>query len=257
MFKNIRKDSRGVAPVVLIIVAAVVLAGIGFVAYRVATKDKSSDSLLSTAEQKAAAAECEKKNDKDLCKFMTSWKANQKYRMTITDQDGQKSTFEIDGNKSRMSMPMNGAPYEVITIDKTTYTKAGETWYKQTHNDQSDQFAEDFKVDFDEPSDSEEVEDTTTYKNLGKEACGDLQCFKYQVITDDSEETEFIWFDDNDYQLRRVRSESKDGATEMTFEYDNVSISEPSPVKELQPNQHIMPGQSEPMTMPDMSQFGQ
>jgi hypothetical protein len=257
MAHKLSSDNRGIAHLALIIVGVVVLAGVGFAAYRVMNKDK--DSSLNNAIQEAAKEECKTNDDKDLCKFFTSWKANEKYRMVSTAADGSKSTFEVDGNKSRVSMTMEGSAYEVITIDKTTYTKAGDTWYKQTIKEPDQDVAKDYKVDFEEPTEEGEAKDKTTYKKVGKESCGNLSCFKYEVVdpTAEAGSHEYIWFDDKDYQLRRTRSETKDGVTETTFEYGNVTVNEPSPVKELGPNQYIIPGQTEPMTMPDMSQFQQ
>lgn len=252
MKNKLNKDTRGIAHVALIAIIVVVLAGVGFAAYRVMNKDKDGKTGVDNATQKAAEDECKKENDdKDLCKFLTNWEIGQKYRMISTDEKGAKSTFEIDGNKSHISMTMEGGAYEVITIDKTTYTKAGSVWYKQTIKEADQDVAKDYKVDFDDPSESAPEAPKTTYTKLGKEACGNLQCFKYQVNDPASpEDKQFIWFDDNDYLIRRQRTETKDGASEVTFEYDNVNVSEPSPVQELGPNQYIVPGQAEPMTLP-------
>jgi outer membrane lipoprotein-sorting protein len=146
----------------------------------------------------------------------------------------------------------------MITIDKTVYTKAGDTWYKQTAESTDKNTTDDFKIDFEDPEDeSTPEEDKTTYKSLGKEACGNLNCFKYEVIDpEQADQKNFIWFDDKDYQLRRSRTETPDGASEMTFEYDNVNIGEPSPVQELGPNQYIIPGQTEPSTIPTAADYG-
>jgi len=239
------------------VLAVVVVGAIGFTAFKIAGK-KGTDNLaanLNPALSEAAKAECEKHNDKDLCKFFMNWKASETYRMTTTDETGATSLFEIDGNKSRVSMS-GEMSYEVITIDKTTYTKAGDVWYKQTTTDQNTDVTSDYKIDFDDPSDESTAEDKTTYKSLGKEACGNLTCFKYEVIDpEQADEKNFIWFDDKDYQLRRSRTETPEGASEVTFEYTNVTINEPSPVKELGPNQYIIPGQSEPATMPSASDY--
>ena len=251
MRQRLSQDNRGVAHLALIAVIVVVLAAVGFAAYRVMNEDKDKDSSANSTGQQNTQVPCES-DDKDLCKFFSSWKASKKYRIVSTAADGSKSTFEVDGDKSRVSMSMEGNPYEVITIDKTTYTRAGSTWYKQTIKDAEDDVAKNYEVDFDEPDDEGTTEDKTTYKKLGKEACGNLTCFKYEVVDPAHADTkEFIWFDDKDYQLRRSRTESPEGVAEMTFEYDGVTVSEPSPVKDLAPNQYIVPGQSEPMTLPE------
>lgn len=253
--KKYRSDERGVAHVEIIIIAVVVVGLIGFIGWRfLSANQKPSDNAgLDKASQLAISTECKKLNDDDICKFFSSWKASNTYRMVST-QSGSTSTFEIDGDKSRISVT-GESPYDVITIGKTTYTKAGDTWWKQTIKEPEQDVAKDYKQDFSEPStdESKPEEDKTTYKKITKEACGNLQCFKYEIIDPSQTDTkEFIWFDDKDYQLRKQRSEGPDGVSETTFEYSNVKISEPSPVKELGPNQYIVPGQAEPMTMPSM-----
>lgn len=244
---KLHDNAGGVAHLALIVVGVVVLAGVGFAAYRVTSKDKQSSSDTS----QTANVPCES-DDKDLCKFFSSWKASTKYRLVSTAPDGKKSTFEIDGNKNRISMAVEAGTYEVITIDKTTYTKAGSTWYKQTAKSSGEDLTQDYKIDLEEPKDEgTDTKDQTTYKKIGKEACGNLTCFKYEVVNPATPDVkQYIWFDDNEYQLRRTRTENKEGATEMTFEYSGITVSEPSPVKELAPNQVIIPGQSEPMTLP-------
>ena len=251
--KKISSDNRGIAHLALIAVIVVVVAAVGFAAYRVMNQDKDTTGSASTGKQ-STEVPCDS-DDKDLCKFFSSWKANKQYRMTTKTDGKDAGVYEIDGDKSRVVMNMEGSKYEVITIDKTTYTKAGSTWYKQTNKETEDDVAKDIKPDFEEPKDEDQGEATapkTSYKKIGKEACGDLTCFKYQVVDADAEanEKQFIWFDDKDYQMRRSLTETKEGTMEMTFEYSGVSISEPSPVKELGPNQYIVPGQSEPVTIP-------
>ncbi len=247
----IKDDERGLGHVLLILLIVVVVGVVGFVGWKVYSK-KSGD-IADTIASKQAAAECNKEmDDKDLCKFLSSWEQSKQYRIVSTtkaDGETSKSTFEIDGDKSYMKLE-GAASYEVITIDKTTYTKAGSTWYKQTTKTQETDVTDDYKVDFDEPS-KDESKDSTTYKSQGKEACGDLQCFKYEVVDpNDKSTTQYIWFDDKDYKLRKTVVEDKDSSVESVFEYDNVSISEPSPVKELSENQYIMPGSDEVMTVP-------
>lgn len=256
-----RTKEQGIALIILIIAAVVVLIGVlGYVAWQNFVV-KGSGNLAMDAASKQAREECEKENDKDICRFLTSWKADQQYRMTSVSGDST-SVFEVDGDKTHMTMS-GEMTYDVISIDKATYTKAGDVWYKQVIEDPADDVTSGGKVDFEEPSTSKESEtkDQTTYKNLGKEACGKLTCFKYEVVSSDNGESkEFIWFDDRDYKLRRTLSQTPEGTHEATFEYENVTVSIPSPVKDLAPNQYIIPGQSEPQTMPsgagiDLSQY--
>lgn len=251
------QNQRGAAHlVIIIIVVIVILAALGFAALRAFNNNSNT---VESAATKAALDECAKENDKNICKFYASWKVDTKYRMTSTDPSGTTSIFEVDGNKNHVKTT-GQMEYDVITIDKTTYTKAGSVWYKQTIKDPSQDVSSTYKTDFKDPgtSSTQTTADKTTYKDLGKEACGKLTCFKYEIVDPaQANVKQYIWFDDKDYQLQRSRTESPNGTSEQTFEYSNVSINVPSPVKELGANQYIIPGQTEPATIPSASDLQQ
>ena len=251
-------DQRGIAHIALIALLIVVVGVVAFVGMRVLNKGKG---LGGTAANKAASIAASKEcmdnyNDKDLCKFLSSWNGNQKFKLESTSTaDGKisKTTMTVDGDKSYMKMDGEFA-IETITIGDTTYTKAGETWWKQTtkksETDKTPVSKDDFK--FEEPKAGSEAKDLTKYEKVGKEACGKFSCFKYKVVDPkNTETTEYIWFDDDAYLIRKTLSESKDGTkSESVFSYDNISVKTPTPVKELGANQYIMPGQTEPQTLP-------
>jgi outer membrane lipoprotein-sorting protein len=250
MKQSIKHDMRGVAHLLVVVGLVAVVAVVGFVGWRVMNKS-GGNAVTNEISKKLAEANCEY-DDKDLCKFFVSWKEHKQYRMTSSG-GGETDTmvYETDGDKNHMAM-FGSMQYEVITQGRTTYTKdfTDNKWWKQTLPEDKSTPTDDVDVDFDEPS-KEEEKDKTQYKKLGTDACGSLTCFKYQVIeTDRPDDKEFIWFDSKDYQLRKTRSESKDGVNEATFEYTNVKVSIPADVKELGPNQYIVPGSSEPMTAP-------
>lgn len=242
-----KRSGFHLAPVISIVGVVILLGVVGFLFWNNVGKKTAGDVALDVASQKVRA-ECEKEADKDICKFLTNWKQSEKYRMTSVTEDGTKSVYEMDGNNTRMKTDGEYA-YEVITIGKVTYTKAGSTWYKSSIKPREGDTMEVRKVEFDEPADSsnEENKSTTTYKLIGKEACGNMQCFKYQIVdSTDSSATNYVWFDDEDYLIRKSSNESADGKYETTYEYDNISVKEPSPVKDLAPDEFIMPGATEP-----------
>lgn len=255
-------DERGIAHIAIIALVVVVVGAVGFAGWRVTQKDKDGSASNSTSKEiaKEVAAECKKEiDDKDLCKFFTSWGNTKKFAITSTDtSEGTttKSIMKIDGENTYMKLEGEMA-YEVITMGNTTYTKSGDVWWKQTaktpDTDTPAVNSEDFK--FEEPSKDTPEAQQTKYEKQGKEACGSLTCFKYKVVDPtNTDTTEYIWFDDKDYLSRKTRTEDKDGSvSEQIYEYNDISVSEPSPVKELGPNQYIMPGQTEPMTIPDAS----
>lgn len=235
------KPKQGGSKLLLVIILILVLIGAGVAAYFIFVK-KASDTgggVLSSIIPKSLNATC-KYNDPDLCKFINGWK-EVKY-MTMVSTDATNSmTFKMEGDdKSQVVMGESGSEkYNTITIGKTTYTKdyTDSKWFKYTASDSTDSIvsSQENQVDFDDKA--EQAEDKTTYEKIGTEACGKLTCFKYKVIDPaNTESTEYIYFDNKDYQLRKSRSEAKDGTvSEATYSYDKVSISEPSPVKEGNP----------------------
>lgn len=249
--KKIIEDKRGIAYLWPIIIAAVVVvAGVG---YYVWNKNKNSGSSSVSITGKPSG-KCEY-SDKDLCKFITNWKMNKYYTIESTDTSNgatNKSTIQYV-SPDRFYMKAGGeAAYEMIMIGNTTYTKAGDTWYKQTAKSTDNSIKDNAKRDFKEPSDDNAAK--TEYKKLGTEACGSLTCYKYQVVESSTPDSKtYIWFDTKDYQLRRTRTESANGGvSDQTMSYEKISINAPKSYKELGPNQYIMPGSTEPTSMPSM-----
>lgn len=187
-------------------------------------------------------------DDKTLCKFLTNWRvsANMSMRTTaVVDGKNTESTFETDGkDSSRMTYKENGKDsYATVTIGRAMYTREASAaiWTKTVFPEQktdgrSPNEAEGTpKFDFSTEDDADGAKQT--YVAMGKEACGKLNCFKYEVTVTDSTEKQHIWFDDKEYRLRRVKDFTKDGMTSDTeFSYDTVVITEPSPVKEVDLN---------------------
>ena len=180
----------------------------------------------------------------------------------MTSTSGGKTTtmtMHLDDKKSYMKSEGELA-YEIITIDNATYTKGGSTWWKQTtktSGSSTTPTVDTSDYSFDAPSEAESAAAKTVYQKQGKEACGSLTCFKYKIVDPaNTDSTDYIWFDDKSYVLRKMRNEAKDGAvSEQTFAYENVSVNVPSPVKELGENQYLLPGASEPTTLPSAADF--
>lgn len=240
MKKLFHQDERGLAQAALILIIVAVLAAVGFVGYRVLNKDKKSSPQLSSQDAKKIEAECKQEiDDQDFCKFTSSFTAAEAYTavMETSGANGSSTTtLKVDGDDSQMTVTDGGnVAADYITIGNATYIKdiTDGKWTKTTSQEnETANLKEDIGIDFDE-SDVPEAE-RTEYKNLGKEACGNLTCFKYQVIdpTAEAGEEQFIWFDDDDYLLRKWTFSGGEGTTTMTLSYDGVSIKEPSPIKE-------------------------
>ena len=253
---NLTAHERGVGHIgiVAIVVVLVAVTGAGWFVFNKQNKDTATNSAT---KELLANAKCDY-DDKDLCKFFASYKANKSYSMKAisTAREGKTAEiiYKIDGEKSYSKLDINGVPQEGINIGTTVYTRntPDGTWWKQTIAEPKVEAAGPIDTTFKEPTKDGSSKDKVTYKSLGKEKCSNLNCFKYQVFqTDDAELTQYIWFDTKDYQLRRATTSTKEGIkADITFNYDKVSIDAPSPTQDLPAGSYLIPGQSQPVTMP-------
>jgi hypothetical protein len=251
---TIMSKQSGLAPIIIIsVIAIIALAGGGYAFLQ--SKGTSSNPLSNVANSvvnKVTLNPNCKENDPELCKFLNNWKEMKEYSVisVSTDKSGKKSesTLEISGEeKFHMMLSADGKEVSnLITIGDITYTKdySDNKWWKQKAEKQKeDSLTTQFDFD-DSKSETPKTEVKTTYKAAGKEACGSLQCFKYQVIEGNMDgATEYIFFDDKEYLLRRMQTIEKDGImNDSMFAYSGVKITEPSPVKEAKADQLIVPG---------------
>lgn len=253
-----KHNQRGIAHLMLIVMVLVIGGAIGLAAWRVSSaqkdKDSSNNSSTSAVANVKENKELEKSclsaiKDKNLCKFASrsSFDLNSlsyEATMTNTDKTGKKSEIisQVDGkNNTSMITKENGTEtYAYVLLNGAMYTKnAGETtWTKfpasnQTQSSDETPGAPSSEVKLD-TNDFTGEKDTITYKALGKEKCGSLNCFKYQIIDKErpSDET-FMWFDTKDYMIQKYSFKDSEGSSVMSFSYKNIKISEPSPSKEF------------------------
>jgi len=254
------KKQKGMVPLAVLIIVAVVV--FGAVGYFLSNKGKFSGGQISLPKIGGPAlnANCELK-DPDLCKYVNRSLSGDVYKRGLviksvtTDKSGKKyeSVFEIDSKEnSRIISYQNGKEISaIVNLNKATYMKDltdGKWWKYENKTDQKspsesedkDQKQEDLKDQAKKIA--EEIKNNITYKKIGKEACGSLSCFKYQLILSDMSDTvEYIYFDDQEYLMRKMRTESKDGtSSDITYEYKSVTIQEPSPIKEGNPWESMM-----------------
>lgn len=262
--KRVFKAEKGKISGVAIIVIAVVVLAVGGGIFFLSKNGSGSGSPLTALQGATLNPNCELK-DPELCKFINNWKVMKNYSMSsvTTDSSGAKSEslYEIAGDDSlRMLAKEKGKDImEMITIGKTTYTKdyTDNKWWKHTYEETNEETNNELTKEITETTsfdDTKAVEDKTEYKAMGKEACGNLNCFKYQIVTPGDNSTQLIWFDDREYLLRKQSSIDEEGNVfEGTFTYNNVSISAPSPVKEGTPEQMYM----QQMSADDKAQYEQ
>jgi hypothetical protein len=229
-----------------IVAAALLLVGAGCALFGkpdAAPSEKAAEALPSQAELMKLCPY----DDKDLCKFMTNWKEAPDYRSSMTSKEPGEPLMEtsmevaVGGKRSHMLAKQGGkAVSEFYSIDGTTYMYDYEqkVWWKIPPQKDSPMMGAVPEIDINYGDDGEIEKDETVYERLGKEACGDRQCFKYKVTAPDSTDVQYLWFDDKEYALRKMRNESKNGAYyEMTITPGAVTIEAPTgTIKEMQTN---------------------
>ena len=225
---------RGKSKVLLLVVAFLLIAGLGGGYFYMQKTGVSIPGMHAPLNP-----DCVYK-DPELCKFMNNWPNQKQYSVTSTSNFGGmtiESVMEISGTgNSHMISKQNGKEVSnTITLGDTTYTLdySDHKWVKQTFKADDTQATpeKEMKSEFDVP----ESKDTTSYKFIDKEACGDLTCFKYELVDSSStaESKQFLLFDERDYLLRKmIIEDNANGSMQATYSYGSINISVPSPVKE-------------------------
>lgn len=245
------KNQLGVAHLLLIVVVVAVLGVIGFAGYTVSKKDKSGTKNSATAgsgsssnvvADKQVEDSCNSEfHDKDLCKFASKFnldKVSYSAVMNSTGAEGNATiNMEVDskGNSKMVTTQDGQEIMSTVYLDRVSYIKnAGESvWTKYGGGaDQNDEKPTD-EIKF-TASDLKGENNTLSYKSLGKEACGSLTCFKYQVV-DSSQPSaqQYLWFDTKDYMMQRWSIKDSNGTMDMKLTYKAVNITAPSPVKDF------------------------
>jgi outer membrane lipoprotein-sorting protein len=238
-------NSRGaghIVAVIAIVVVAAVAAGGWFVF--------NQNQFGGPAKDAIKAAKCDY-DDKDLCRYFAAWKANVPTRMTMEqkiENTTMKTIIESDGKNTRLVS--EGAVFtETISTDKGTFNRIVKdgTWWKVYDESQFNDISE--ALNMDEPS----KEEAKQYKSLGKEACGDMTCFKYEYTDKEANNAKTtVWFDDKEYLSRRAETKGEEaGLFKAVFTYDNIKIQTPADYKELKEGEYLVPGEDEPVSAED------
>ena len=192
--------------------------------------------------------------------------ANQTSYRTRTVSDAAGLTFVNEVQIKGESFNYRDIEYEpgdkeikhTINIGDTVYTKdyTDNKWWKQTikpeelTQEEKDQEPIDFKEEFSQPD--------LKFKALGKEACGNLTCFKYEQTSPSIPGTRTFWFDDQKYLLRKEEASYGEFTTRTEYSYDNVNITAPSPTKDVpagvntnMPTNYQAPVNNESVPTPD------
>lgn len=238
-----RRPIKLIAILLIVLLASIV----GFAAWRSTRPDAPT---VQREEERTFEIPCDWK-DNTLCEFITKWKASNEYRFisrSTTAGVTTTTTYEYDLNDPVKIYTKVDGPggYEVISIGNTIYTKAGGTWWKETVNNQETTPSGSDSQAADEKS-KDLPDEPTNYTRVGKEACGDLQCYKYEIKDPYVPDVQqFVWFDDQEHRLRKLSFVTVDNVTEQIFEYTDIDIREPSESQDIPPGQKIVPGQAQP-----------
>lgn len=247
------KNQNGFAPVIVLVLAALVVALSGGYYFLNKSKGNSLETTgknpLSSFGKTILNDQCSLK-DRELCKYINKIASNPKLfqeglTMKTTTTTGKTVTegiFEIASDKeTRMVSTNNGKEVmQIITINNTTYIKdyADNKWWKNTTKTDdtkpNSNLIDTKKIEAEFKNQVKEMEINTTYKFIGKEKCGSLNCFKYQMNIKGMGETttQYLLFDDVEYLMREMITEDKTGTKSIIeYLYGRVKISEPSPVK--------------------------
>lgn len=241
--KSLPRRAGNVAPLVIIAVLAAVAIG----GYFLLQKNKGTTGLpnipgLTQNAPRATEKDFEFIEDPTLRKHFAT-QANQAAYRTETASPGSGLTHinevQIKGDSSNSREIQSDGSKEIkhtITIGDTIYLKdyADGKWWKQTLK--YEEVTEEEPEDIEEPKDFKEEysKPDITYKSLGKEACGSLTCFKYEMFDPQNPEIKrTFWFDDKDYLLRKEQGGFGEFIATTEYSYDGINITAPSPTKDV------------------------
>lgn len=223
--------------IVLAVLAVLVIAGALFTANRrVAEINNQAETPTEIACMKFVG-------DARLCKFasVSESSASRSYRsvLTVVDDSGTTITTTDYENvdRSNWSIQQNGQEVDsFILLDADGYIRdpADGAWahYKDPEFTPTDGDSTLDQYDFTSEDSEDVAEFRDRYKFVGEESCGDLTCFKYQVTLEgDEASTVYMWFDKDEYLLRRYQTQNTTTTTNTQYTYGNISIAAPSPVK--------------------------
>lgn len=241
--RSMEQKRNGFAAVfVLVIVVVVILAGAGYFFFirqsptlpkpssSSSTSFSSSNTLFEVVKDANVRRHLENQARQTTYRIKTNLLAKGMY--TITDyqsrgEDFRSRTQEFEGQKEIAHK---------IDIGDTTYVKdfSDGKWWKQTSKPEEVKKREEEFV----KNSTGEIENTKlpeiTFTFVGMEACGNLNCFKYEHgIPGEKEAKRVFWFDDKQYLLRKEEVGFGEFKVVNEYSYDGINITPPSPTKEV------------------------
>jgi hypothetical protein len=254
MIKKMLNNENGLGHILILILVVVVIAGVGFVGYKVAN-NKSTPPVSTGSSQKSGSnsssgqsststlatdASClASYHDANLCHFASNSANFDKtaYVATITETSPQgvasNMTLSSDGKGNTSLVAMSGGQQlSTVSLSGNTYiqTGTGTTWLEYPAGTAGN------PSESSNPTSAMNIgvgSNGITFKAEGTASCGSLTCYKYEIL--DSAQpgtTQSALFDTKSYKLREWQeSDSTSGTTTMDITYQAVNIVAPSPVK--------------------------
>jgi hypothetical protein len=213
-----------------------VIAVVGLVTWRILDSKKANDLSNAPVDQKLvlknhqeAEDRCNNElNDKVFCKFIGHFDLNNTAFQIDLSGNGnglEPGTIVADG-KGNVSGPdevlLNGSYYVRLPSEYPGSHK----WTKYPPGTKGGPTKPSDMIDVSiNPEDLNGQFNDLSYKMLGKEPCGNLSCFKYQIVSNYNPIIEqYVWFDDNYYLLRHFNSKTPDGTADMKFTYNKSAV---------------------------------
>jgi hypothetical protein len=245
MLLKLKRDERGIGILPVLGIILILLVSL-LVAVRVSNQQKKETPVQQQGVSKSQIAdvklnqEClEVYKDDALCRFISLYKIdNLSYQMTLNQKDSEgttKSIYLYDG-KGNIAVKENGKDTNYVETKAESFIKdEGGLWYRVPAEPEETEQSVNPLTDAVFPIYKDtETGSTISYKNQGKQKCGQLSCWKYlKTSADLPNVSEQFWFDTKEYKLRRYLYKDTEISQDMTVNYKSVRVSKPSAVKEL------------------------
>ncbi len=228
--------------VIIVILILVVVGGFLFLGAKGKLPASVNIPQVPGINQKVSEKEFEFIKDPNVRKHYATQANQQTYQQKVTSSFKSGFTINefhrsgIDVNSRNIENDGTKETAQMITIADTIYVKdyTDNKWWKQTIKpEEIKEEKEEDVIDVQEEY-SQSMELDISHKFLGMEACGNLNCFKYEeTYTSQPDMKRIFWFDDKKYLLRREEFGFAGVKTVNEYSYDGINIKAPSPTKEV------------------------
>lgn len=228
------RNENGVAMIVelILVVAVVAVAG---VALTKTYYKKSATIVQAVVTSKVVLSDKCSYNDPDLCRFLNNtgqYTGGIKATAVSAGKYPGETYFALDSHgNSQVTVVSNGIEsLSAIVIGSDSYAKnlPSTAWVKRKLSaDQKAQIDKDNTAFYYQSLAASSQPATTHYEKIDREVCDKLTCFKYKVTTTSKVGTALLWFDENQYKLRKIESVQNGTTTDISYSYVDVSVTAP------------------------------